>query len=694
MPKQERDTAVTAFTQHGFAKKGQAGNQAFGICPFCGLAEHKHAHTFYINRSSLDWDCKSCGRSGGFQSFLREMSLFCESNFKGNPAIKLSKSRGLKLSTLRRFHVGYNPLTDKYILPVMDAQNEKVWDLRIYDGKRMMSTSGCKVGLYGWEELSPDKQDIWLCEGEWDALSMLELQEHINFEGTVLGLPGAGTFKADWVMLFKEKCVRALYDNDDAGREGAAKCHKTIKGVASDLFFLKWDTAFKDKYDVRDYYTEHGAKTLTFILDNLSQTPPGMEEVADVKVGGQRTPSTQYTGNGLHYKEVYARYSKWLKLKDPHVLDVMFGSVIANRIPGNPVWMFLVGPSGATKSELLMSLSTSPNVITTTTLTAPSLISGANFAGGNDPSLLAILNGRMLVNKDFTPILSSMAVVREEIIGILRDVYDGKIEKRFGNGIYRRYDPCFFGILSGVTQVIEVFTEEHVALGERFIKYCIDLPESIDDEKDILRKALGNTSKENIMQADLKDAAKCCLSRDFGDMPDIPVYIQEKLMSLAIWVSNMRATVIRDKYSKEVTHRPYTELATRLAKQFSRVLLGIGGYRWLDTISDEEYEIVKKVGRDTTPSRMEGIVRGMYATNPVGDFSVDTLSHMIKLPPITTQRMMENLVMVGMLEKGKYTRMSSSYRMTEKSLQLIEEGDIYQKPEKKALKVLIPGRRA
>lgn len=696
MEKQELDVGIKAFVQHGFRKKGDVGNQVFGVCPFCGMAEHKHAHTFYINKKSLDWDCKSCGKNGGFQTFLREVVEFCSLHFKGAPAIELSKNRGLKLSTLRKHKIGFNPLTKKYVIPVLDFTGEKIWDIRIYGDKRTISTASCKVGLFGWNNLKNDIDDVWLCEGEWDALAMLELQEALKFEGTIIGVPGAGTFKADWCMLFKDKDVKALYDNDAAGRDGAKKCHKSIKSLARNLTFLQWSKAgeFPDKYDIRDHYIKHGAKLLPFILDNLSETPPGMEEVTASVIGGGEVNNSIFTGPGMHYEEVYAGYSKWLELKDKQILDVMFGTVLANRITGNPLWVFLTGPSGATKSELLLSLSTSPQIISTTSITAPSLISGANFAGGADPSLFAILNKRMLVIKDFTPVMSMNPMMMEEIMGYFRDVYDGKIEKRFGNGIYRRYDPCFFGILAGVTNVVEVFTEQHVALGERFIRYNVETPTTNAEKRVLLRKAMGNTSKEDQMQNELRRIAHAVLNHDYTVIPVVPEAIAEKIRSLAIWVSDMRSTVMRDKYSKEIIHSPFTELPTRLSKQFCKIAMGTAQFRWQEEVTEDQYEIVKKIAKATAPSKMEKIVSTIYSKDPFGEFSVDVIAHLINLPSITTQRVLENLTIVNMLEKSKRSRMGSSYRLTENAHELIEHAGLYEKPEKKPLKSIIPKGRS
>ncbi|GAG47595.1 unnamed protein product, partial [marine sediment metagenome] len=100
---------------------------------------------------------------------------------------------------------------------------------------------------------------------------------------------------------------------------------------------------------------------------------------------------------------------------------------------------------------------------------------------------------------DFTTILNMHHDNRDEIFGILRDAYDGSITKHFGNGIVRRYKSTF-GIIAGVTPAIELYTEEHTALGERFLRYKIRIPTGAEYQQNILMKAVTNIGHENEMR--------------------------------------------------------------------------------------------------------------------------------------------------------------------------------------------------
>ena len=71
-----KDKNLLIFKQFGFMPKGKSSSQVYGDCLFCGR-ENK----FFVNASNKKWDCKVCGKSGGYQMFLQEMVEFCQTNF-------------------------------------------------------------------------------------------------------------------------------------------------------------------------------------------------------------------------------------------------------------------------------------------------------------------------------------------------------------------------------------------------------------------------------------------------------------------------------------------------------------------------------------------------------------------------------------------------------------------------------------
>ena len=71
-----------------------------------------------------------------------------------------------------------------------------------------------------------------------------------------------------------------------------------------------------------------------------------------------------------------AVFRKWLHLPDATTLYAVLGTVAANRLPGPPVWLLVVGSPGSGKTEILQSCGSLPDVHATATLTEAGLLSG------------------------------------------------------------------------------------------------------------------------------------------------------------------------------------------------------------------------------------------------------------------------------------------------------------------------------
>ena len=431
---------LKGFAQHGVVFTDISGTQVGGTCPWC-----RKPKKFYVNHKTLLWDCKVCGHSGNFNKFLEIVGKENQEGFKGKQAEELSSDRGLMRKTLKKWGVGWSG--DFYTIPINGTG--KTTDLRRYRmGGKMLSTTGSKVGLAGIDVKS---QNVWIFEGEWDAMAFSEILGKLRMSESVYAVCGAGSFPKDAANIFQGKNVRIVFDNDEAGIRGETRVANLLEGYANNIKFLHWPEEAPDGYDVRDLYIQEGKRALKVMKEIKEHLLDKPRQVFGQQ--GAKQTVDQLTGKGLSVNTVIKEYRKWLHLRNPDMLSVVYGAVFANRLDGDPIWLFLVAPPGGTKSEILMSMSESPLMLTTTTLTVPALISGANTFGG-DPSLIPKLDGKILIVKDFTAILSMQSVIRDEIFGILRDAYDGRVDKYFGNGLFRQYKSKF-GVIGGVTSVIE-----------------------------------------------------------------------------------------------------------------------------------------------------------------------------------------------------------------------------------------------
>ena len=179
---------------------------------------------------------------------------------------------------------------------------------------------------------------------------------------------------------------------------------------------------------------------------------------------------------------------QWLYIEDVQAIHILFATVLSNFLHGDNVWLFFIGPPGGTKTELLRAFQHEV-FYGISTLTAHTLVSGLNNKGG-EVDLMPKLDGKILVIKDFTSILSKDSQEQAEIFGDLRDAYDGYIAKAYGSGVGKKTFHARFGVIAAVTPAIDMFRVLHGMLGERFLKCRIytDEAKAIDRATQLMGK--------------------------------------------------------------------------------------------------------------------------------------------------------------------------------------------------------------
>ena len=582
--------------------------------------------------------------------------------------MRLAKDRGIKSSTLRAWNVGWDG--KQYTIPVNACG--KTYDLRRYQiGGKTLGTTGSNVSLVG--QVEPSSDTIWLTEGEWDGMALWEALQHKEQFDTVLSMTGATSFPKHAVSVFAGKDVNVIFDNDSTGEKGCLRVEKMIGDVARKINYVHWPKAFPDKFDLRDLYMEKKHKTISIIRKLFNPRPPGAIENANEVL-------PELDGEGMDSEEVTRRWRKWMDLPDVECLSVLYGTVFANRLDGDPVWLFLVGPPGCGKSELLMSLSGAPLITAVTSITPKTLVSGAQGFGGQDPSLLPKLDGKVLVIKDFTTILDMPHNQRDEIFGQLRDIYDGETNFAWGTGQLKPYK-SLFGILGGVTPVIELHGSANSMLGERFLKCRMPYDNRIKSGDRLLRKTIGNIGKETGMHKELRAISQQVIniSVDPHNPPEIPERIVTKLIRLAQWVAAMRGGVHRERYTKVVEFKPTQEVPTRLAKQLARLGMGMAIYHGHMKVTEKEYQMVVSVARGTVPDIVEEIVKQLYLNSREDFVLTKQIAKWCRFPDSTIREKLQDLELLRIITREKTEKGFPKWRLSRTVLRLMREIDLYQK---------------
>ena len=664
------------FAAHGVEWRGLRGNQLFGMCPFSGKADK-----FYLNVDNWLWDSKSAGLSGNITTFLELIHKEYRENIGEDEYIALAGHRGIPKSELEYWDIGWSG--DRYVLPVRDNTGHIV-DLRIYDleTKQMRSTAGCNTGLIGAQAFKDDATSpVYLCEGEWDAMALRWLLRLNKAEGIVVGAPGAGTFKQEWVPWFSGRRVHVHYDHDAPGIKGELTVDKRLRTAVKSLQYVHWPEDLPDGFDVRDWvkYGVKQKKTPRLCLERLKalyqRTPrtltPDATEEQETRQTVRLLRFKRPKPTGATLEDVHRVFREHMHLQDTDAVDLTLAVCASKMIEGDPVWMFLVGPPGSGKTMTMSGLTTFSHAYSTSSLTSHALISGhGTNGGGTDPSLIPRLDGKILLVKDFTSILSMRDTDKEEIFGILRDAFDGSCGKIFGNGIERNYKSRFT-VLAAVTPRIYDVGEQHQSLGERFLKYAIgDNMEHVSEE-DIISKAIENVSQSESIRDALAEVTDRYLTglMEQGDVlaqvkMDNPT--KQRLILLAQIGSVIRGTVTHHKYRDDIMlGRPFREVGTRLGTQLAKLARSLAFVRGRSEVGEEDYRLVKRVVLDTISQRHEDIIRTLFRmTGEAGAdwVKIDDLVQRMRYPKSTVRRLLDDMLILQVVDKKRVEK-QTEYRL-------------------------------
>ena len=657
---------LRGFKKYGLIVKGKNSTQGYGDCPFCGK-ENK----FYVNLSTLLWDCKSCQFKGNYLGYLEYINKQNQSAIQITDYTKLAQNRGIPIDAFKNW--GFGKHDKEYTLPIWNDKG-KLQDIRSYIlGKKFMSSPDCRVGLLGMEKLVNTLSHIpvYICEGEWDCIAMDWLIKLIGKKGVVVGSPGANTFKQEWCFAFRGRDINVLYDNDLAGENGDQIIKGRLNGCAKSIKFIHWFLTFKKGYDIRDFIKTEAVnnkrprRCFNFIEKMLGFEPRnGSIPISIISRTDLISEETKIKSIKIDptitLDKVYKVFEKWMYMPNRDAIEVSIACVISNGLQGDPIWMFLVAPPGGSKTEILSTFDKCFNVYITSSLTSHSLISGASFKNGQDLSLIPQLNGKTLVIKDFTSILGKRENEKDEIFGILRDAYDGKCGKVFGTGLHRYYS-SHFSILGGVTPPIYELSSQYAGLGERFLKFFIGDNLVHTGEENIILRSMRNVNKELSMREEMAEIVKDYvillseyMKRDNFKLPIVSEEIEKKIVACAQFVARMRAIVLRDKYNSEmILSKPSAEVGSRIGKQLIRLALSLAITNQREKVTEHDIRIVKKAALDTISQRNEDILRILYKSCPTLDDTLDTKNTAFRsrYPVSTVNRVLNDMYVLDIVKK-------------------------------------------
>ncbi|HEY3435751.1 MAG TPA: hypothetical protein VGK41_08865, partial [Solirubrobacterales bacterium] len=331
-----------------------------------------------------------------------------------------------------------------------------------------------------------------------------------------------------------------------------------------------------------------------------------------------------------------ATYRRWLHLPDPGALHVVLATVAANRAPGDPAWLLVVGPPGGGKTEVLGGISRLPDVHPTATLTEAALLSGTSkretAATAKGGLLREIGEYGILLCKDFGSVLSMHRDARAAVLAALREIYDGSWTRHVGTDGGRTLAwSGKVGMIAGCTPAIDSHHAVIGSMGERFVLYRLP---KVDAEAQV-RRALGHVGQETTMRAELAEA----VARVLADV-DSPTLTRtadarttDRLVSISTLAVRCRSAVERDGYRREIELIPEAEAPARIALVLLRLLNALEA---IGLDADTAWRLVTKCALDSMPSLRRSVLEDLIARQSPA--STNEVAERVGYPSVTARR--------------------------------------------------------
>ena len=349
---------------------------------------------------------------------------------------------------------------------------------------------------------------------------------------------------------------------------------------------------------------------------------------------------------------VMATFQRWLFLPDPGLIYVVLGTLAANRLSGDPVWLMLVGAPSTGKTEVLVSLARLPRVHIRSGITESGLLSGtpakkmaSNAQGG---LLREIGEFGYLVLKDFTSVLSMQWDARAATLAALRELYDGHWSRNLGvDGGRTLTWQGKLALLAGCTATIDTHHAVIGTMGERFVFYR--LPQlNAEQQQEQARRALATTGQEAVMRAELAEAVAALFTT--LALPQAPACLseadQQRLITRATLAVRCRSPVEREGYSHEIQLIPLVEAPSRLARILVQLFTGMMA---LGISRDQAWETLVKVALDCMPALRRAVIQQLLPAE--GMVETTTVATQLGYPTPTTRRCLEDLAAHHVVER-------------------------------------------
>lgn len=179
-------------------------------------------------------------------------------------------------ATLRHFGIGQSEHGGEpcLVIPINDRLQKLYFWKRLRKSDRWQHYPGGKGLLVGQIE---DTEEVLLCEGEWDFLTLWDR----GFRSLATGTTGAASFPKKYAELFKGKEAIIVYDRDKAGHDGARRSADILREFARSVKIAELPEEVGEHGDVSDYFHKLGRTAADFYEEVLQEANPYEPEKED-----------------------------------------------------------------------------------------------------------------------------------------------------------------------------------------------------------------------------------------------------------------------------------------------------------------------------------------------------------------------------------------------------------------------------
>ncbi len=239
---------------------------------------------------------------------------------------------------------------------------------------------------------------------------------------------------------------------------------------------------------------------------------------------------------------------------------------------------------------------------------------------------------------------------RDEVISIHRQIFDGRCSRQYGGNGGRKLEwegKC--GALGAVTGAID---DNPLSgdLGERWVYYRFPPSDTKSQARAVLRHHGMDPAEHN---AQLEAAVQRVFAEaniERGEVPrELKEYEREWLAALVELSCDLRGSIRRDRYTREIIASPQKEGAGRLTHELAALYLGL---RRIGLREKWCWKLVFKVGLDCAPSLRMEVIKAMVDTQEAHeDVTSRNVTGRLKVSRKTGDRYLEDLEKLGVISR-------------------------------------------